>query len=127
MKYDYVTYRHREGFGRTDHLADEIIVRAARILGLCGDRPVAEAAGFASHAVGQTHAVRLRGADAKKRMRAALRAARAEMPCRTDCRIDVVGVTTVIDDREVVDGRMAAANIRTYHDGTLHSVRRLTR
>lgn len=90
----YYTYRHRAGYGRDDHMADEIIARAARRLG--GDTAgyIAQAVGLASHAV-PMDSLRVSlpaAAGVRRRMERALRLASREVP-RRDCRIDVVRVT----------------------------------
>ena len=100
------TYRHHPGRGSTDHLADEVIARAARILGLPGaDAYVRQAAGYDAHAVPMPRPrVTLWGADARKRMEAALVEARAAMPCRVSCVIAVeeIDVRTMTASHERV-------------------------
>lgn len=78
----YYEYVHRPGFGRADHLADEIIARAARHLGARGcDGYIAACVGLASHAAPMPGAsVRLAaGPGVRRRMVAALRAAEREL------------------------------------------------
>lgn len=84
----YYTYESRPGYGRDDHMADEIIARAARRLGLAGaERFILQAAGFVSHAVGESAEVRIEGTPGtRRRMERALSAARREV-MRPDCRI----------------------------------------
>lgn len=101
--YEYV---HQAGYGRDDHRADELIARAARILGLDGSHAyVAASVGLVSHAVPMGRAqVRLpavRGARA--RMVSALRAARREIGHYVDTSIAVVCVRTRVVEGE--DGR----------------------
>lgn len=84
-------YRHQPGYGGHDHMADEIIARAARRLGLDTGAYITQAAGYAAHGVPMAHAVvRLPvGRGVQRRMADALRWARLEVTCR-DCRIVVV-------------------------------------
>jgi hypothetical protein len=91
-RYEYV---HRRGYGGDDHLAEEVIARAARILGAqdAAER-VAQCVGLQSHAVPMaagTYAIDA-GPGVRARMERALRAAYSEMPCRVDCLIEVVCV-----------------------------------
>lgn len=93
MSRAYYELVHHAGYGRDDHLADEVIARAARILGLSGaDGYIAAAAGFASHACPMEHAVvRLPVArGVAVRLRAAVRRAKREYLRRPDCCIAVV-------------------------------------
>lgn len=74
-------YEHVAGYSRLDHLAEEIIARAARHLGLAGDRDVARELGMVSRAVGGG-SVRVSlpvARGTRQRMRGALRRAEAEM------------------------------------------------
>lgn len=90
------TYRHHPGHGSTDHLAAEIIARAARILGLDGaEQAVRQTAGYAPAAVPMRAAVTLRGDGRSVRpaMTRAIRDARDEMPCRTSCCISIEQVS----------------------------------
>ncbi len=89
QNYEYV---HRPGYGRDDHMADEIIARAARILGLAGAGQYVQAAtGMAPHPVpmGRARVSLPSGLGVRARMEAALREARTEVVCR-DCAIEVV-------------------------------------
>ena len=87
---NYYTYQHREGYGSDDHMADEIICRAARQLGIDTGTAIAAAVGLASHAVGDSHRVEIpSGPGVAARMRSALRRARQEVG-RNDCCIEVV-------------------------------------
>jgi hypothetical protein len=91
----YYEYRHIPGYGRADHMADELIARAARQLGYTEAQGyIAAACGFASHPVPQgSCTVRLpvaRGTAA--RMRGALRRARREFLRDPDCWIAVAKV-----------------------------------
>ena len=87
----YYTYQHVPGWGRDDHMASEIIARAATHLGIGGaSREVAAAAGLASHSAPHVVEVRLpveRGVA--NRMRGALRRAKSEV-ARSQVRIDVL-------------------------------------
>lgn len=91
----YYEYLHQPGYGRDDHRADELIARAARILGLDGAHArVAASVGLVSHSVPMGSVfVRLparRGT--KARMVSALRSARAEIGHYVDTSIAVVRV-----------------------------------
>lgn len=88
---EYYCYVHRSGYGQHDHLAGEVIARAARRLGLdIGDR-VAQCVGLASHAVPMVQAtVQLAPVKGvRERMARALLSARAEMPIRVSCSIEI--------------------------------------
>lgn len=88
---EYYIYRHRPGRGSTDHLAPEVISRAARILGLAGAaEAVNRHAGFAPKAAGEAATVCLpKEKGTLERMRDALNEARDEMPCRVSLCIEV--------------------------------------
>ena len=87
----YYEYAHRAGYGRDDHRANELIARAARLLGLDTGMRVAQCIGLASHAVPMGGAtVRLDGAKARTRMIRALREARTEIGYYVDVSIVVV-------------------------------------
>lgn len=95
--YEYV---HRAGYGRMDHLADEIIARAARRLGASGaDGYIAACVGLASHSVPMAGAsFRLpAGPGVRRKMISALRAAEKETlgGRYVDTRIDIECVRTV--------------------------------
>lgn len=101
----YYEYIHRAGYGRDDHMADEIIARAARILGYAADGYIARAAGLASHPVplgGVT--VRLQAdRGARQRMLSALRATRREV-LSNDCHISIVRMRVRYEDTAEVVG-----------------------
>lgn len=89
----YYTYEHRPGWGRDDHLADEVIARAARQLGIAGTGSyIAQHLGLASHpcpnGTAEVRVAAVRGA--KARMRGALRRARREFRRNPDCAIVIV-------------------------------------
>lgn len=93
-KQRYYTFVHYPGYGREDHLADDLIARAVRQLGGDTSHLVAQHLGLLSHAVPTNSLeVRLpaqRGVAA--RMRGALRRARREYPHRAygpDCAVVV--------------------------------------
>lgn len=111
----YYEYAHLAGYGREDHLADEVIARAARALGLDGaDAYIAEAVGLASHAVGNRALVRMpAGPGVRLRMERALRTARTEI--RADCRIVVRCLREV---RERADGERDVHVIIERRSGT---------
>jgi hypothetical protein len=87
----YYTYVHWAGYGSDDHLADEWIARAARLLGVASDADVAEHVGMAAHAVhsgrGTVRVTHEPGVRA--RMTRALKTARAEFEHRPDCLVSV--------------------------------------
>jgi hypothetical protein len=88
----YYTYVHRPGYGRDDHMAPEILARAAAILGLQGaDHAVAQALGLEGHAcpLGIPEIRISSGQGVRGRMAAALRQARRDSP-RRDCLIEIV-------------------------------------
>lgn len=94
----YYEYVHHAGYGRDDHMADELIARAARQLGLATGSRIAQACGLASHSVPMgSCTVRMpaeRGTAA--RMRAALRRARSELRGYVDCSISVDCLRVVV-------------------------------
>lgn len=89
-------YEHRAGYGRDDHMAEELIARAARQLGLDTSDRIAQCIGLASHPVPMgTSTVRLAaGRGVRQRMSRALRAAHEEIGHYVDVRIDVVRIRT---------------------------------
>ena len=96
----YYEYVHRPGYGRMDHLADEVVARAARRLGTSGtDEYIAACVGLASHTVPMAGvSVRLpSGPGVRRRMVAALRAAERETlgGRYVDTRIDIECVRTI--------------------------------
>jgi hypothetical protein len=103
MTTTHYEYRHLAGHGRDDHMAGEIIARAARQLGMDSDGYIAAAAGLASHAVPLADpCVRLPSAPGvRMRMERALEAARREVS-RRDCWIFVACVRTRTEDAQVV-------------------------
>lgn len=119
----YYEYVHRAGYGRDDHMADEIIARAARHLGMDTDGYLAQAVGLASHAVPMDRArVRLRAErGVRARMQRALRDARREVLSR-DTLIEIVCVRTVYEGdwrvREERRGRQWIAVARDSHEVT---------
>ena len=76
----YYTYVHLAGYSRVDHLAPELIARAARRLGLDTGSAIAAACGLVSHAVPSSCGeVRVSSSPTtRRRMLSALRAARGE-------------------------------------------------
>jgi hypothetical protein len=85
----YYTIVHLPGWGRDDHMADEIILRAARRLSLASTADVARAAGLISSSSCHARELRVpRAAGAKARVLRALRAAFGEIRSN-DCRIAV--------------------------------------
>jgi hypothetical protein len=91
-----MSYQHRAGYGRHDHLAQEVIARAMRRLGYDTEHLIAQHVGLAAHPCPlQAIKVRLIAKDAKEaariatQMRQAISAARCELPIRPDTRIDV--------------------------------------
>lgn len=92
-EYEY-EYEHRPGYGRHDHLADEVIARAAAYLGYDTGDVIAQHMGLASHPV-PLPGIELRvpnESGAWHRMHAALaRARRDVLPhCVVQARIGVV-------------------------------------
>lgn len=87
----YYTYVHRAGYGRDDHMAAELISRAARQLGLDTGDSIAQHVGLASHPVPLSSGeVRLAsGPGVRAKMTRAMRVARAELVRRPDCVIEV--------------------------------------
>jgi hypothetical protein len=106
---DYLTYEHRQGYSRVDHMADEVIARAVRRLGGDTAGVIAQHVGLASHSVPMGRIeVRLPWSAATKRaMVRALREARGEFASRPDCVIIVCryrrrrlrGTSTVVTER----------------------------
>lgn len=85
-------YQHYAGYGRDDHMADEIIARAARHLGFDGaGEYVLAARGFVSHAVPMGSPVVSLPCcpGVRRRMLSALRKAMREV-LSNDCAISVV-------------------------------------
>lgn len=102
MTTTYYTFRHFPGHGRDDHMADEIIARAARRLGLDTDARIRQHIGFASHSVpmgGIVISVPV-ARGAKARMLRALRAAKAEITAKY-----ISCLVAVVKEREA-DGRV---------------------
>ena len=97
-------YQHRAGYGRDDHLADELIARAARQLGCDVDARIAAHAGFISHpcpiGAGTVRLPVERGTRA--RMEGALRRARNEFLHRPDCAVVVVCIRRRREDGMLV-------------------------
>lgn len=89
----HYTYRHRAGYGREDHLADELIARAIRQLGISGvEGTIAAHLGLTSHAVPVVgvNVVLPARRGVKARMLGALRRARREVGRYWDCAVTVV-------------------------------------
>lgn len=92
----YYEYRHYAGYGRHDHMADEIIARAAAYLGADGaGEHLLRCVGLADHAVGDMGCtVRMPYAPGvRAQMERALRQAYGDMRRNhwaRDCRIEVV-------------------------------------
>lgn len=86
----YYTYVHRAGYGRDDHMADEIIARSARQLGLDTGSAIAQHCGMASHSCPMPASeVRIPSAPGvRRRMLRAIRAAEREVLSH-DCLISV--------------------------------------
>lgn len=113
----YYTYIHRAGYGRDDHMADELIGRACRQLGGDAGSYIAEACGLASHSVPHS-APNVRvppGKSVRRTMERALRRAREEMAGRIDVVIDVVCVNEFRDgDGDYVVQHRCGREWRTY-------------
>jgi hypothetical protein len=79
----YYTYRHWQGYGREDHLANELIARAMRRLGLSTGTYIAASMGLLSHPVPMASPdSRMSPAPGiRSRMETALRRAKLEMAC----------------------------------------------
>jgi hypothetical protein len=88
---NYYEYKHREGYGSDDHMANEIIARAARQLGFEVDDQIAQCVGLANHSVPMTRfTVRSDdGPNVREKMERALRLAKNEV-LRRNCCIEVV-------------------------------------
>lgn len=117
MAQSYYEYHHAHGYGRDDHMADEIIARAARRLGEDTGRYIAQAAGLASHSVPmRSMSVRLpAGPGVRARMERALHEARQEV-ARRDCAISVVcsRCEVVYPDDDTGRGREYSVPTRIY-------------
>jgi hypothetical protein len=106
MATDYLTLWHAAGYGRDDHLAGEVIARAARILGwVDADDYIMAAVGMGAHAVPQGNPqIRVPYSPAAKRaMERAIRDARHEFARRPDCSVSVRRLRTRVetDTRDV--------------------------
>lgn len=91
-------YVHHAGYGRDDHMADELIARAIRQLGGDTGSAIAAHVGLASHPIPAPGvAVYLEGHENKRRMVSAMRRAKREPGVRGchDCCIAVEAVTRV--------------------------------
>lgn len=126
---DYYVYNNKQGYGHTDHLAPEVIARAARLLGLAGaDEAVLQHAGFASHAVGVSSSVRLPYAKGVgKRMQKALDAAREEMPCRVSTCIEVQRRRETEDIEPISDCSRYVTSVVEVYDNDRKTWKELTR
>lgn len=105
MSYSYYTYVHRAGYGRDDHMADELIARAIRALGVPGaEASIAAAVGLASHAVPMDGAnVRIpAGPGVRVQMERALRSARREFARRPDLSVTVVCCRKIRRDGRII-------------------------
>ena len=103
----YYEYRHRPGYGRDDHMADEVIARAARRLGSGGcDDHIAASLGLVSHPVplGGVEYRMPAAPGVRRRMERALSAAQQEFARRQDCWVYVACVRERNGVREVRRG-----------------------
>lgn len=123
---EYYIYRHRPGHGSTDHLAPEVISRAARILGLAGaQEAVNRHAGFAPKTAGEAATVRLpKGRGVLERMRNALSEARDEMPCKVSLCIEVElrRERRSVDHIKGNDSRYVTEIVERWADGKWHEL-----